>query len=223
MALPIFETKDKIPAGFEEEYEESQDGKWHPVDRVGRLEKAIKTEREAREKAENLAKKAARDAAEAEAKRNASAAGVTDEEYKKVYASLESTYKPQIEEKDALIAKLNGELRGMKLDGRIKALFKANGALDARVDDFWKLHGDEFDLTADDKPLVRNEPGKDIVRHVQAIMKARPEWVQGTKAAGGRTSSLPSTASSSAPNPGGLTFEDVIKNPAAAIAVANEA
>jgi hypothetical protein len=220
MALPTFDKKEQIPPGFEDEYEEHE-GKWHPVDRAGKLHAALEEERTARKAAEAAAKKAAKEAADFRTKKDATAAGMTEEELKKIYDRIEASIREEYEPFKEEAEKLRLETRALKLNDRVKGFFKEGGALAARVDDFWKLHGDEFDLTSDGKPMVKNEPGKDVARHVQAIMKARPEWVQGTKATGGRDA-FPNTTPSRGLSPGGLTFEDMVKNPSAAIAVANE-
>jgi hypothetical protein len=221
MALPVFDKKESIPAGFEDEYEEKE-GKWHPIDHTSKLHDALETERAERKKAEGLARKAAKDAADAEAKRNAAAAGMTEEQLKKIYDSIESNLRGEYEPKIAELEKYRTEIRALKLDSKVKTLFKDGGARDGNINDFWKLHADEFDLTADGKPMVKNEPGKDVARHVQSILKTRQEWVVGTKATGGRTNQLPTSTPSSGLNPGGVTFEDLVKNPSSAIAVANE-
>jgi len=221
MALPTFDKREAIPAGFEDEYEE-RDGKWQPIDHVAPLRSAIKEEREAREKAELVARKAAKDAADLSAKQLASEGGMTAAKLKELYDKIEfnkdEEMKPKLEE----LERMRAENRELKLDSKVKAMFQKGGALATRIDDFWTLHKPEFDLTTDGKPMVKNEPGKDVERHVQGILKARGEWVQGTKAAGGRSNALPSTTPASGLNPGGLSFEDVVKNPGSAIAVANE-
>jgi len=222
MPLPTFEKKDAIPPGFEDEYEEGQDGKWHPIDHTAKLHSALKEEREAREKAEGLARKAAKEAADAEAKRNAAAAGMTEDQLKKLYTSIEENLRAEYEPKLKDAEKAKEEVRALKLDTKVKRMFKDAGALDGKIDDFWKLHAEEFDLTADGKPMVKNEPGKDVARHVQTIMKNRQEWVQGTKASGGASKSVQSSTPAQGLNPGGITFEDLVKNPSAAIAVAND-
>lgn len=221
MPLPIFDKQTDIPKGFEDEYEE-RDGKWHPVDHGGDLRKQIAEEKRTREAAEKLAKKTAKDLAELMAKQDAAAGGMTEEQYKKVYASVEKSIRDEYEPKLKDMETLAKENRDLKLDSRVKSMFKSGGALDAKVDDFWKLHGDEFDLTSDGKPMVKNEPGKDVARHVQGILAGRKEWVKGTKATGGRDTFSTTAPSQSGLTPGGLTFEDVMKNPAAGIAVANE-
>lgn len=222
MPLPTFDKKEQIPAGFEDEYEE-RDGKWVPIDRSANLSKALREEREAREAAEKLAKKAAKDLADATTKKQAMDAGRTEEEYKKLYDTIEKSVRDEFEPKLKGYEELQKEVRTLKLDSKVKEMFKAGGALDAHIGDFWKLHGDEFDLTSDGKPMVKAEPGKDVARHVQGILAGRKTWVQGTKATGGG-STAGSTTSKAAPglNPGGISFDDMVKNPAAAIAVANE-
>lgn len=221
MPLPTFEKQDQIPKGFEEEYEESE-GKWVPIDRTASLQRALSEEREARKAADALAKKATKEANDLANKKAASSAGLTDKELRDLYDKIESQIREEYEPKVAELETIRGENRAMKLNDRIKQMFTENGALKTRVDDLWKLHGEDFDLTADGKPMVKNEPGKDPVRHVQAILKSRMDWVQGTKGSGGKTFATTTTPTST-PSPNGLSFEDMVKNPSAAIAIANEA
>lgn len=220
MPLPTFDKKEQIPTGFEDEYEE-RDGKWAPIDHAGELRKQVAEEKRTREAAEKAAKKAAKELAEANARSAATASGMTEEAYKKMRESLEKEMRDEYEPKVKGFEELQKENRSLKLDTKVRQMFKQGGALDGKVDDFWKLHGEEFDLTSDGKPMVKNEPGKDVARHVQAILANRKEWVQGTKASGGG-SPLTTTTPSTGLRPGGLTFEDLTKNPSAAIAVANE-
>lgn len=220
MALPSFERQEDIPQGFEDAYEE-QDGKWVPIDHAAAAQKALAEEREARKAAEALAKKAAREAAEAATKRDAAAKGMTEEELKKLYDSIEANVRGEFEPQLADMEKIRQENRALKLDNKIKALFQKHGALAAKIEDFWKLHGDEFDLTGDDKPMVKNEPGKDVEKHVQGILSHRKEWSQGTRASGSG-SGFHTTTPAGGSSPTGLTFDDVVKNPSTAIAAANE-
>lgn len=221
MPFPIFDKQADIPKGFEDEYEE-REGKWHPIDRTSSVQKALEEERQARKSAEATARKAAKDAADEKARKAATAGGMTEKELKELYDSIEANIRTEYEPKIASADKLAKENRDLKLDSKVKGMFRDGGALTGKVDDFWKLHGDEFDLTSDGKPMVKNEPGKDVSKHVQAILKTRSEWVKGTKASGGRDSVSTTTPNNSDVARGGLTFEEMVKNPAAAIAVANE-
>jgi hypothetical protein len=198
-------------------------GKFVPIDRVGKALKALDEERDARKAAELLAQKAARELADANAKQQAAAAGMTEAKLKELYTQVEDTvrkeYEPKLKEADGL----RQENRTLKLTNVVKQMFKEGRAVKGREDDFWKLHGDEFDLTSDGKPMVRNEPGKDVTKHVAAILKQRPEWVQGTNARGGGAGGATGTgAGTGGSGTSGMSFDDLIKNPAAAVTQANE-
>jgi hypothetical protein len=220
MPLPTFDKKTDIPKGFEDEYEE-KDGKFVPIDRTAKALQALQEERDARKAAEVVAQKAARDLADANAKQQAAAAGMTEAKLKELYTQVEDAvrkeYDPKLKEADTL----RSENRTLKLTNVVKQMFKEGRAVKGREDDFWKLHGDEFDLTSDGKPMVKNEPGKDVAKHVAAIMKQRPEWVQGTSARGGGAGGT-TGAGTQGGGSGTVSFEDLLKNPGAAVASANE-
>jgi hypothetical protein len=167
-----------------------------------------------------LVRKVTKELAEAQAKQTAAAAGMTEAKLKELYAQVEDNvrkeYEPRLKAADSLAA----ENRTLKLTNVVKAMFRAAGALPTKLDDFWKLHGEEFDLTSDGKPMVKAEPGKDVQKHVAAIAKTRTEWVQGTRAAGGGAGG--STTTPGAGGTGGVTFEELLKNPGTAVAQANE-
>jgi hypothetical protein len=219
MALPSFDKQTDIPNGFEAEYEEV-DGKWVPVDHAAKLSKALDEERKAREAAEAVAKKATKAAADAAAEKQAKAAGMTEDELKKLYDNIEANLRKEYEPKLVELESATKENRELKLNNVIKGMFSGAGAVASRVDDFWKLHAEEFDLTSDGKPMVRDEPGKDVAKHIAGIMKNRAEWVQGTKASGSGSGGYQSTTAPQSSGP--LTFEDLVKNPAAGLAAANE-
>jgi hypothetical protein len=223
MALPTFKTKAEIPKGFEEEYEEVE-GEWHPIDHTTKLSKALKDEREKREAAEGVARKAATEAAQLQARAQAAAAGMTDAELKKLYAQIEENIRKEYEPKLKEAETLGSENRTLKLTTVVKGMFRSAGALQNKLDDFWKLHGDEFDLTKDGKPMVIAEPGKDVAKHVAMIVKGRGEWAQGTRASGGGAGTTQPTqvVPGSGVN-GQVTFDDLVKNPASAVVQANQA
>lgn len=222
--LPSFDKQADIPKGFEAEYEE-KDGKWVPIDHAGKLKKALDEERGKRETTEKALAKAAKDAADAAAKVQAQAAGMTEEQLKKLYGQVEENLRKEYEPKLKEAETLASENRGMKLTSVVKEMFRNGGGLKSKLDDLWKLHGDEFDLTSDGKPMVKAEPGKDVAKHVAAILKSRAEWTQGTRAVGGGAlNATPNLNTQTAPGSGAdgaLTFDDLIKNPAGAVAEAN--
>lgn len=192
MALPSFAKKDEIPKGFEDEYEE-RDGKW-VFTGLEKTAAQLADEKDKRKVAEKAAQKAADALRESEAKAEASKAGVTDEVLKKIRDDAEKAagekYKPIVTEAETLKA----ENRTLKLDNVVKGMLADAHFLPERLDDAMRLHGAEFDLTADGKPMVKAEPAKDIKKHIAAIAKARPEWVAGTRAAGGGAAGVTTAA-----------------------------
>lgn len=216
MALPTFKRREDIPSGFEDEYEEVN-GEFKPIDHAVKLKKALEEEREKRLTTEKMLAKAA----EASARSEAIASGMTDEEFRKKYKAIEDNIMAEVQPKLKRAEELESKLREATLNNVVKQLFREAGAVKGRHEDFWKMHGDEFDLTADGKPVVKAEPGKDIAKHVAAICKSRPEWMQGTKASGGGAGGSQIVApTGSGPN-GALSFDDMLKNPGLAVEQGN--
>src|SRR5689334_15183023 len=122
MPRPIFDTKDAIPKGFEDEYEE-KDGKWHPkpVDDGAQLKETLRKERERADEEEKTRKRLERQLAAAE----------TGDEKDKVSKALKKFDDDLAAEKEnhrKEVEKLRGELRTIKLDERAKdAFLKAGG------------------------------------------------------------------------------------------------
>lgn len=189
MKLPTFKKKDEIPKGFEPMYEEVN-GEW-----VGKaddddtdLKDALKKERDRADAAEKLTKKIAKDLKDLETKAKANEAGLTDEQVKALRAEIKAEVEAELADKIKAaerIPTLEAENRNLKLDHNIKRLAAEAGFLGTKVDDYFKLHGDEFDLTTDGKPMVKGKPGVDVKKHIEGHKALRPEWVQGSQAGGG--------------------------------------
>jgi actin-related protein len=213
--FPVFEKQADIPKGFVDDYEE-RDGKWHPkVDDGAELKKALKDERKERDAERKALEKKV---ADLETKQKAEKAGITDEQLKKlrddVRSELEAEYKPKLEKAETV----ERENRALKLDHQVQRMAAEAGFLPEKLGDLWKLHGEDFDLTDDGKPMVKGKPGIDPKKHIETLKKARPEWVQGTKADGGGAAGQQKKDGAS-----GTLAEDVIKNPAAALQAAHAA
>ena len=189
MALPSFKKKDEIPKGFESMYEEVN-GEWvaKAPDDAADLRALLESEREKRDAAEKLTKKIAKDLKDLEQKRKAEEAGATEEQLKQlradVRAELETEYADKIKAAERIPA-LEAENKNLLLDSVVQRMAGEAGFLPTKLGDFWKLHGDEFDLTTDKKPMVKGKPGLDPKKHIEALKAVRPEWVQGSQAAGG--------------------------------------
>lgn len=199
MPFPTFDSADAVPEAFRDEYEE-QGGKWVPRDD---LKTALDAERTKREAAEKLATKAAGELKKLQAKQEAEKAGLTDEQAKNLRASvraeLEEEYAPKIADRDTLAT----ENRTIKLDNAVKALMDTSGVRPERKQQLWDLHGKDFDLTADGKPMVKDSPGVEVTKYIGDTLKAKvPEFFTGTQigggGAGGITNGLPTPAAPAA-------------------------
>lgn len=162
-------------------------------------------EKAKRTAAESLMRKTTAALQKLETARKAEAAGMTEDKLKELReearAEVLAELKPQLDEATTLKA----QNRTLLLDGAIKKLALEKGVLAEKVGDFWKLRGDEFDLTDDGKPMVRGKPGLDPIKHIESLKKLNPEWVAGTKAAGGGAMGTFAGAGT------GSTFDDKMK------------
>lgn len=218
MKLPTFDTQDDVPEPFRSLYEE-RDGKWHPKpdDAAEQLAATLADEKAKREAAEKLATKTANELKKLQRKAEAGDHGLTDEQLTKlredIRAEVMEEVGPDLEKAKQALA----ENRTLKLDNQVKAMAAEAGFLPTKLNDLWKLKGDEFDLTDDGKPMVKGKPGTDPKKHIEAIAKSMPEWVQGTKASGGGGMGGAGNKGAS----GGMDFDALVKNPRAALDMAN--
>ena len=216
MALPTFDKKDQIPKGFEDEYEEHE-GKWVSIDIV-KLKESIDKEREKREAAEGAAKKSAKEATEAKAALDATKAGVTDAQLQKIREDAKAEALKELEPKVKDADAVRAENRTLKLNRVVQDSFATAGVLADRREKLFRLHEGEFDLTADGKPMVKGHPETDVTKHIAALVKSYPEWVEGTKAAGGGAAGVTKAADGAA-----TAGDAILKDPQAGLRAAHEA
>lgn len=240
--FPTFKTKDEIPAGFAELYEE-RDGEWHmkapekktdegpTAEDVDKLQGALEKERKARADAEKNLKDLGSKVSDLEQRAKAAEAGVTDEKLKelrtniradiekeyagKALAELPESWAARTEAQKAL-----GENRSLKLDSQVKKLAAEHGVRAERLDAWWRQFGDRFDLTSDGKPVLKDKPEIEIAKYISGELKKElPELYVGTKAEGGGAGGIRTT-----PGDTGMSFEDFSKlSPADKLARAREA
>lgn len=222
--FPTFKTKEEIPAGFIEDYEE-RDGEWHPklpgAPEADGLKSALEKERKARADAEKTAKETAARIAELEREAKAKEAGLTSEEVKKfredAYKEIRAEIAADLEERDRKLAEATAAVRAMKLDNRVKELALKNGVRPDVVDDWWRLNSDAFELSEDDQPTVKDGKGKPVDKYIgEDLKKARPYLYEGTKAQGGGGGSPARPGIGSV----GTSAEDILRNPSAALQAA---
>lgn len=226
MPFPTFKKKDEIPKGFEAEYEE-RDGEWHAkVPDVAKLETTLGTVRTEKRDAEKRAKDAEDKAGDLQ--RQLDAAKVTGVDVdKKVAEALDKWNKDKDTAVKAVQDQLdaaNGELRTLKLDDQLKAVFLKAGGRAEKAAAALELNKKRFDLV-DGKIVMKNdkgevEPGTAEDYFTKNFKTEMPEFYTGTKAAGGGAlGGLHNT-----PTPTDATAADaLIKNPLQALKDANEA
>lgn len=218
MKLPTFDTKDAVPEAFRSLYEE-RDGKWSPKpdEDADDLAASLVEEKTKREAAEKLATKTANELKKMQRKAEQDAHGMTDDQLAKLREDVRTEVMEEVGPDLERAAAALVENRTLKLDNQVKAMAAEAGFLPTKLADLWKLKGDEFDLTDDGRPTVKGKPGIDPKKHIEAIAKAMPEWVQGTKAGGG--GGLGGAGSKGAS--GAIDFDALLKDPRAALDQAN--
>jgi len=218
MKLPTFDKKADIPKGFEDLYEE-KDGKFvQKADDDGDdTATELAAERAKREAAEKLATKTANEMKKLERKIADQGHDIPAEKLAAIRAEARKEVEEELAEKIAAGDKAAAEVRTLKLDNRVKELAGGAGFLADKLGDVWKLHGEEFDLNDKGEIVVKAKPGTDPKKYVEGLAKARPEWVAGPKTSGGGALGGAGGAAKS----GGLTVEDLMKDPGAAFKAAN--
>lgn len=224
--LPNFKKKEDIPAVILDLYEEKE-GEWVPkpdeeAEDTTALKTALEKERKARKDAEKAAKDAEKSAADKKKDDDLRSKGLTDEQLKKireeVRADVEKEYAPTKEAAE----KLKKENRTLRLDNAVKTVMskKEVGVRADRLDTLWKLVGEDFDLTDDGQPMVKDKPGTTVEKYLMdTVKKTFPEFYVGTQAAGGGAKGDHSPA----PTNGSPKVEDILANPAQAMRQAREA
>jgi hypothetical protein len=219
MPFKPYKTRDEIPESQRETAIALADGTFGVVEDIDvtPMQAELTEVRRKLDAADKLSKKAAADAAAAELARKAAEQGVTAEALEKIRADVrrevESEYLPKIEAANAAQA----ELRGLKVDTKVKEIALKHGVRSDRIEQWWRLNGHHFDLTADGKAVVvKGQEGTSVDKHVTTLKTETPEFYVGTLATGGSATGGGTTSASSA---GKI---DVLKNPSAALAAARE-
>ena len=127
--------------------------------------------------------------AELEQEKKAGGKGITADDLKKmreeVRVDLEKEFAPHKEKAEALTA----ENRRLKLDNVVKAAMAKGGARADRIDALFRLKQDEFELTDDGQPMLKNRKGTPVEKYVSEDLKTEfPEFFAGTGSRGGGAS-----------------------------------
>ena len=249
MTWPKFKTKEQVPGDFLPMYEETG-GEWqvkaeYSVKGSGGdpdegAKKALRAERDLREQADAARKKAEDDLKEArtatkeaqalllKAQREAEGkkVGKTSEELEeltqKIRDDVDRDKAAEIQGLKDEVESLSGvrsENRDLLLVQKVKEQFRASGVRKDKIDDLWELEKAEFELTEDRKPRPKNNPAKTVAIFTEDnLKKKRPDYFEGSKGdgggSGGHLHGMPR---------GGITAEDVLRDPKAAINAARAA
>lgn len=113
-------------------------------------------------------------------------AGITSEELTKLRSDVRADYDKEYAPFKVNAEKLAAENRTLKLDNVVKAELLKGGARPDRVEALFKLKQDEFDLTDDGKPMLKNRKGTPVEKFVGEDLRAEfPEFYTGTGSRGG--------------------------------------
>lgn len=195
MPAETFESKDAIPEEFREAAIETKDGRFLVVrdEDTSGLKSALEKERGARKEAEKAAKERAARLQELELEAKASKEGLTTDKLKEIRQQVAAEYEPFKAKAEQYAA----ENRALKLNDRVKALLAKAEFVDAEV--AWKLFGEQFDLTEDGQPIVKDAPGTSLDAHIAKIAEAHPYLVKGSQIAGGGAAGAKAGAAPASP------------------------
>lgn len=216
MKFPTFQSQEEVPEAFRDSYVE-KDGEWIFDDaKLGDGGKAaLDAERKARRDAERVARDLERRIAELEDKLTADGK-LDDDGLAELREKVEARVRGELQgELDSLRA----ENRSMKLDDQVRKLALANGVMSDRVDAWWKLHGDKFDLDESGGIVVKDDASASPAGTIAKELKeASPFLYEGSKIGGGG-----SPGSGGGKGKSGVTHEELLKNPGAVVHDAREA
>lgn len=221
---PKFKKKDEIPEAFRELYHEV-DGEWvynapEPTDDENptKLKAALDKERKRADDNDKAVKTANKKIKDLET--DLAGKGTTKEAResirKEVEEELREEHAPTIKERDTL----KGEVRDLKLDSQVRSLAIKNGVRPERVERWWKLNKDQFDIAEDGSTaIVKNKSGADIGKYIaNDLKKVDPDFYVGTQGSGGGGG-----GSGGGGGTGIVTGESVLANPTAALQTARAA
>ena len=225
MPFPKYKTKDEIPTGAEDVYEE-QGGEWVPkVEDVTPLKTTLAKVREEKGAAEKAAREAAEKLAAAERERDTYKAQVGDPDAKvaELLQKFDADVAKAKEAAEARAKELEGRVRDLTLGRQAEEEYLKAGGRPEKVATARRLFMDRLDMS-EDRPVVKDAEGKVTTKTLAEFMadefkKAEPELFSGTRAGGGGAGGF----NGGTAGVGKLTFEEMMANPSLGLAVANEA
>ena len=224
MPFPIFDKKEDIPKGFESEYDEGDDKKWHPRPAdTSKLEETLAKVRQERKDEEKARKIAETERADLERKLAAAGSGEEKDKVTKALAKFDSDLAAEKTKFQAQLDTATKELRTLKLDDKIKAAFLKAGGRSERADKALNDVKDRLDLAEDGRIVVKDGKGEITTATVEDFFGKtyRAEMLEfyiGTRATGGGATG---GAGSHVHQAGTMTADDIVANPMKALQEAN--
>lgn len=124
--------------------------------------------------------------AELEQQKKADKAGITSQELERLRGEVRQSLEEEFAEFKTRAEQLASENRALKLDNVVKGVMSKNGVRAERVDDLFRLTADQYDLTDDGEPVLKEKMGLEISKYVgEDLRKSYPEWFEGTGSSGG--------------------------------------
>lgn len=127
---------------------------------------------------------------ELENQRKAGDAGITAEELKQLRAEVrEELLTGEFGEYKSQAEALSAEVRELRLDAVVKGHMAKAGVRSERIDALFRLTADQFDLTDDGEPMLKDRRSADVGKYVaDELRKEYPEFYNGSGASGGGAS-----------------------------------
>jgi hypothetical protein len=191
MAFPVFDKKEDIPKGFEEDYEE-REGKFHPkIPDVTKQQTALETERKRAEDERKERVKAETALADLRRKEAARDGNISDEQLNKLREEDAAKRKAELDPVQSELTETRAKLRKVTLVDRLRALGTAAGWLPDRADDALEAALKRADLAegSDSNIVVKDKEGKPTTEKIEDFLKTtfkkeKPWLYAGTGAAG---------------------------------------
>jgi hypothetical protein len=186
MAFPVFDKKEDIPKGFEEDYEE-REGKFHPkVPDVTKLNSALDGERTKAANEEKERKRLEKENADLKRKQTAADNNISDEKLEELRKEDEKKRKP-LEDK---IAELETRLTKVTKTDRVQSLALKYGIMSDRVEDAMLILDKRTGLTEKGETVtVLDKDGKLTTESIDDFLKTtfkkeKPWLYKGSGASG---------------------------------------
>jgi predicted RNase H-like nuclease (RuvC/YqgF family) len=190
MAFPVFEKKEDIPKGFEDDYEE-REGKFHPkVPDVTKLNSAIDKERKDRENEEKERKRLERENAELKRKQQAAENNISEEKLQELRAEDERKRREELEPIKQQLDRTAAELTKVKKTDRVQRMFLDAGGMSERLEDAMLSLDKRTGLTEDGNTItVLDKDGKLTTAKIEDFLKVdfkqeKPWLYKGSGASG---------------------------------------